>query len=599
MKPTRAIDRDDVEAIAAAAADALEEAPGSTREGKLREHADRLHVRALDQLGRDDVIAKARATRQLPAEQRALLATGARAELARRWLYHFFRYSWPLLEPDTPLELNWHHKLLCDHVQGQLDDWKRNKRNPAYRIRAQNGAYNFAPGTTKSRIISVAAPSWMWTSHPSWSVMCVSANPIVATRDAMFTRDIVTSDWFIASFGVTWTIRDDADARGNYRNTAGGSRVSLGITSRVIGVRFDALIIDDANDMFEVFSEAKRREVNGKIDHALWNRVNDQRACIRIEMQQRGHVDDATGHLIAKIGTNPRTGGIMHVPVPIEFDPTLKVETPYGYKDPRTVPGESLHPARFTAEFLAAERLRLGTFGFEAQYNQRPAPLEGNALRREHFRFFKLASANGARPSRPPGCVDHDTAPAQLLRNKPSGVAESAHWTLKLDLDWICVSVDASFGSTSQSASQVAIIVVGGKGALRYVLDDRTRVMDTNDMLDEIARVVADYPAARRVLVERKANGQAILDLFRRRFPGFIAIDPQGGKIARANAMVPTHEAGNIMLLDGAPWVAAHVEELSMFPNGPYDDRVDAMSQLISYAEQKLTVAAAWTALSR
>lgn len=593
--------RDRIEGEILVADDALEEAPGSLREGQLRENAERIHVGILADMGETDVIAKAFATRQIPVERRQVIANGARAALSRRWLFHFFRYSWHVLEPDTPLEINWHHRLLCDHVQGQLDDWKRKKRDPSYKIRAQNAAYNFAPGTTKSRVISVAAPSWMWIDFASWNVLCLSANPVVATRDAMFSRDVMTSDWYRSSFGVTWRIREDVDAKGNYRNTGGGSRVSLGITSRVVGARADCIIIDDANDMYEVFSEAKRREVNGKIDHAIWNRVNDQRACIRMEMQQRGHMNDATGHLVDKLGTMPSRGGVMHVPVPMEYDPRLRVTTPYGYHDPRRVPGESLHPARFTKEFLASERTRLGTFGFEAQYNQQPRVLEGNMFKRSYFRFFKLPcgpyAMNGERPARPEGCVRHDTHPAVVLAEKPN--TRETHWTKRLDLDWCCLTVDATFGSTSDTASAVGLIVVGGKGAMRYVLDDYTDVMDFNDTLKYIEAALVAYPIIRRVLVEKKANGQAVIDMMKKKFVGFIALDPEGGKVARANVMVPAYESGNVLVREGAQWLAKHIEELAIFNKGPRDDRVDAMSQLMIYAEKGLSTAAAWEAMSR
>lgn len=597
-------ERDRIDEDIAVADDALAEAAGSLREGQLREHAERIHLGVLGKVGGNDaqrVLVEAYSTRKLPHERRKVIATGARAVLSRRWLYYFFRYSWHVLEPDTPLEINWHHKLLCDHVQGQLDDWKKKKRDPKYKIRAQNAAYNFAPGTTKSRVISVSAPAWMWIDFPTWNVLCLSANPFVATRDAMFARDIVTSEWYRRSFNITWTIREDVDAKGNYRNTAGGSRVSLGITSRVVGARADCIIIDDANDMFEVFSEAKRREVNGKIDHAIWNRVNDQRACIRMEMQQRGHIDDATGHLTRKLGTVPSRGGIMHVPVPMEYDPTLKVETPYGYKDPRKRPGESLHPVRFTKEFLAAERVRLGSFGFESQYNQKPAPVEGNMFKRPWFRFFRPASnrADVVLPDRPPGCLKRADHPAIELRERANVSGTDAHWTQRLDLDWWCISVDCSFGSTSQSASQVGIGVIAGKQALRYIFDDRTKVRDFDDTCKVIEDLLKAYPAVRRVLVENKANGPAVINVMRKRFPGFIGLEPEGGKTARANAMVPAVESGNVLLLDGAPWVADFVEEICLFDRGPYDDRVDMLSQLMTYAEKGLAVASAWDAMSR
>jgi Terminase RNaseH-like domain len=58
-----------------------------------------------------------------------------------------------------------------------------------------------------------------------------------------------------------------------------------------------------------------------------------------------------------------------------------------------------------------------------------------------------------------------------------------------------------------------------------------------------------------------------------------------GGKIARATAVSPTIEAGNIYLLHPlwAPWVNDFIEECAAFPNGVHDDQVDAMTQALLY----------------
>ena len=62
------------------------------------------------------------------------------------------------------------------------------------------------------------------------------------------------------------------------------------------------------------------------------------------------------------------------------------------------------------------------------------------------------------------------------------------------------------------------------------------------------------------------------------------AITPDGGKIARAWAAQPTVEAGGVYL-PLAPEVQAQemVDEGAAFPNGKYDDDVDAMTQFLNW----------------
>jgi predicted phage terminase large subunit-like protein len=60
-------------------------------------------------------------------------------------------------------------------------------------------------------------------------------------------------------------------------------------------------------------------------------------------------------------------------------------------------------------------------------------------------------------------------------------------------------------------------------------------------------------------------------------------VNPSGGKIARAAAVSPLIEAGNVYLPHPAyaPWVNDFIEECAAFPNGAHDDQVDAMTQAL------------------
>jgi predicted phage terminase large subunit-like protein len=67
------------------------------------------------------------------------------------------------------------------------------------------------------------------------------------------------------------------------------------------------------------------------------------------------------------------------------------------------------------------------------------------------------------------------------------------------------------------------------------------------------------------------------------RLPDILPVNPSGGKIARAAAVSPLIEAGNIYLPHPAyaPWVNDFIEECAAFPNGAHDDQVDAMTQAL------------------
>ena len=88
----------------------------------------------------------------------------------------------------------------------------------------------------------------------------------------------------------------------------------------------------------------------------------------------------------------------------------------------------------------------------------------------------------------------------------------------------------------------------------------------------------------RHAVCSGKANGSAVNQSLRHEIPGLVAVVPDGGKVARSQAVSPQLESGNVYLPHPAiaPWVEAFVEECATFPNGKCDDQVDQMSQALS-----------------
>lgn len=475
-------------------------------------------------------------TSWLRPDVRAHVVRSLQAERARRRLYDFVRIGWSVLEPQRAFVPNWHAEAVCDHIQWMFEDWRQKQSNPDFPQRVQNLLINIPPGTAKSRIVSVYAPAWIWLHYPSFRFLCISANPDVANRDALLCRQLLESDWYREWFTPPWGLSEDQYAKSNYSNTAGGSHIGKGITAKIIGQRVDAIIVDDPHDAKEVHSDPLRKEVLHAWDQAVGNRVNDLRSSLRIGIMQRLHELDWSGHVLAR-------GGWAHLCLPMEFDPARKCKTPFGWEDPRTVAGEVLHPELFPPSVLASERVRLGSAGYEGQMNQQPAPADGIMFKRDWIRYY-------------------DVLPDKL--------------------DWTLISVDAAFAKTD-TGSRVGMLVIAGKGPHRYVVDNRTRAMDIVNTCDEIMKLRQEYPQATRILVEKAANGHAIVRLLETKVAGLISIQPEGGKVSRAQSILPEVESGNLLVPKGAPWLDGFLHELCTFPNSQHDDQVDALSQALNH----------------
>jgi len=88
------------------------------------------------------------------------------------------------------------------------------------------------------------------------------------------------------------------------------------------------------------------------------------------------------------------------------------------------------------------------------------------------------------------------------------------------------------------------------------------------------------------ILVEDRANGSAVIEELRSD-PDFgadvIAIEPSGGKEARAHAAGATVEAGNVYLPEDSPWLATFLRTAAAFPAVRHDDDIDAMTQFLNW----------------
>lgn len=491
------------------------------------------------------------------AGHRGLSLARIRAEKSRRRFADFFRYGWDVLEPSTPLDWNWHIDAVCDHIQAAIEDWRKKRLAPEeFEQRFQNLLVNIPPGTGKSRIVSVYTLPWVWLQDPDWSAIYLSSNPRVSLRDAGYCLQVLLSDWYQESFRPEWKFDRRRSGLSLFANLDGGFRSALGFSARITGDRAHAIFVDDPHDAEEANSEAHRESVLNRWDSALGNRVNDLRTSIRVGIMQRLHEKDWSGHVLAK-------GGWEHLCIPMEYEAkrACKCEscqrgaTSIGWTDPRTKEGEVLDSRRFTPKVLDAERVRLGSYGYAGQMQQRPAPADGGIFKRSWFRFYYEPPFRGK-----------ITPGTQLI------------------------SGDLSFKGKTDS-DRVVFGAWMKCGADRYLVDLEKGTWGFTETVRRFRQFCQKHPEHGLKLVEDKANGPALIDTLQREIPGLVAVEPDGDKIARAWAVQPEVEAGNVWLpspvdRDGRPipgreWVEEFLVEMTGFPTAAYDDQVDMATQAL------------------
>lgn len=299
----------------------------------------------------------------------ALDAIGMRRDLAS-----FIRGAWHIIEPGRPLKWNWHLDAICKILEAML------------RGELRDILITIPPGTTKSRIVAVFFPAWVWINHPEKRFLFISNSDDNAKRDSMACRRVLESDWYATTFRPIWRLAPDQNEKFWYETTAGGHRNCMGIGSSITGKKGDFVIVDDANDAEKVNSEAERKAVNNKFDNAISDRVNDFQTGCRLIVGQRTHANDLIGYVKKKYG-------FQECYIPEEFQPARRgrVFALNGrtiWEDMRTKPNELLRPLQFDRGMVNDyKRTRLTQF--KIKHNGDPRNEDGTRFKPANFGYWR------------------------------------------------------------------------------------------------------------------------------------------------------------------------------------------------------------------
>ena len=470
----------------------------------------------------------------------------AKRAKARRHLIDFVKYT----KPDY--NAGWFSQEVCAKLEWFYAEVKA-KRSPRLMIFSH-------PRSGKSEIVSRRAPAWFEGKDPDLSIIATSYGADLASRMNRDVQRIIDSDRYRLVFKNTTlygrNVRSSAQGKALRNNDIfeivghQGVYRSAGVGGGITGMGADVLIIDDVcKDKKEADSKTYRDNVWEWYTSTAYTRLSTGGGVLII--MTRWHQDDLAGRLLTKMADD--TGDDWEV---MSFPAIAETNE----KHRKT--GEALDPARFPLEQLAKIKKAVGTRVWEALYQQHPAALEGNIFRREWWRFWRY--------SWEPAIPD--------LENRTVIIPD--------DLDTWCSSWDCAFKKLSDS-DRVAGGVWAVKGANKYLCDmywDRMTFTETVKALKEQRK---DWPQVQAWIVEDKANGTAVIDTLKSDIPGLIAIEPHGGKEARASATSPQVEAGNIYLRLHARWRDEYIEEHANFPEATHDDAVDQQSQVLIWLASK------------
>lgn len=487
-------------------------------------------------------------------EKRELFALLARKEfledkLANRDLGAFSRAAWEVLEPATSFKWNWHLDLLCEYLQ-------------LVRIgKIRRLIFNVPPQTTKSRLGTVFFPAWWWSDDPSRRFMACSysgGSLGLATQHSLERRSVLDSEWYKTTFGnFNWT----KFTQQQYDNDAGGRMFATSTGATATGKGFHVLILDDLLNPKKAESDTERQAALKFVDQTLRSRLSDQVTGAIVIIEQRLHENDVTGHVLKL-----EPGVWTHISIPMEAEKDEEWVFPISGRVHRRKEGEGLWDERFPESVRISLKRGMGTRAWGAQYQQRPSPAEGVIFNPTHWRFFVRDGKHA-----------HDDV-------KTAPMFEDG-----------CISVDCAF-KEAKDTDNVAIHGYGFSGIRNYLWRRDTKrrgytatklaIREMKERMNK-AGIPCNY-----CLIEDKANGPAIIEEFSRDDDlgmTIIAVEPLGGKVARAWAAQPEQEVGHCYLAEDDKDTPLVVGDFAKFPAVDLDDDVDAFTQLVNWRRSRMS----------
>lgn len=438
-------------------------------------------------------------------------------------------------------KVNWHHALIAKYLDALVS-------GEITRLVIQA-----PPRHGKSEMVSRRLPAYAFGLDPNEQIILASYSDTLAkkmNRDCQRVMDDpeyfkVFPDTLIPRKGLT-----SLDGRTYVRNSEEfeimhnrGKYKCAGIGTGITGMGFTLGIIDDPfKDRKDADSKTIRANVWDWFTSTFMTRAEEEireagestgkEARILITMT-RWHEDDLVGRIIEQEkDDNGNEWTILNLPAIYDEQLPNLVEL-----DPREA-GEALWPQKYPLSKLAKIK-RNSSRDWAALFQGTPVVEGGNVVDRTWWQYY-------------------DQPPEKF--------------------DEIIQSWDFTFKKTDD-ADYVVGQVWGRKGGNKYLLDQVRAKMGFSESVRAVQNLSKKWPQTYRKLVEDKANGSAIIDVLNQQISGIIPVNPDGSKEARAYAVSPQIESGNVYLPKNAHWVHDYVEEWAAFPNGKNDDQVDCTTQ--------------------
>lgn len=493
--------------------------------------------------------------RQKPMNEEKSAAAGT-ADLAdrvakalsrpRMKLADYIPLAWRITEPGTALISNWHIDLISEYLEAvQMGQIK-------------NIIFNIPPRFSKSTIITVDFPTWLWTEEPTARAIFASHKQDLCTKHNMDRRTIIMSPWYQENWGDTVTLAKDQNKKTTFQNTARGHFLTAPVGGGVTGQGGNYLIIDDLMDPKRAESKLIRATSLKHYSQHLIMRLDNENSP-KIVVEQRLHKNDLTGYLLREEGleSSSNPDGWVHLKIPLECPKRTVYTYPISGKKKVYEEGELLCEARRGEKGIAKIKRILGDRGAAAQLQQKPSEEDGITFLRTSWKKMKIA---------------------------PRAIIKAWIWDL------------AGKAKEKNDFCAGVLIYAWERGFfIKDVVEKRMRPSESRKAI----KAKWHGESTEVILIEDKSSGETIIQDFQddpetASLP-IVATESKFNSLdkgQRGAMEQPQWDAGNIYIIDdegqkGSVYQKV-VDHFAEYPNGEHDDIYDAVIHGIHYLRKKM-----------
>ena len=439
-----------------------------------------------------------------------------------------------VVEPDRflcPEHIDYLSQCIAKLTEGQL---LKSDGTPYKRL-----LITMPPRHGKSELTSRYTPAWFIARNPRNRVILASYEADFAAEWGGKVRDLLAEHATFLGVHLNPTTK----ARDSWRTQAGGGMQTAGGKGAITGKGADLFIIDDPfkNDE-EANSETIREKVFGMFRSTAFTRL-EPGACVII-IQTRWHEDDLAGRVL-----RDQSDEWFHV----DFPAVATHEDRLGRS-----PGDALWPERYDEDQLGVIKEAVGSYVWNALYQQNPFIEGGGILKPGEIQRYSLRDG-----------VYHTGNGAKFVSQAKC---------------WRFITIDTAGTSKNYSDYSVAGVfdVTPDREGL-MVACERIKI-DSSEHMKWLKELFSRYNP-RFIGIEKRSYGTTLLQNAVRAGMRVRKLEADVDKVTRAYGASPLIETGRLQLPHAAIWLPDFEHELSAFPYGTHDDQVD----VFAYAARVLT----------